>query len=204
MAFARKTMKRPVSRRYGERAADAIAVLQEARDRALHEDVDLRVADALVLERADHLEPRAVADVREARVLMAAEVPLQDAAVGRAVEERAPRLELLHAIRRLERQELGHAPVVQHLPAAHRVAEVDLPAVAVVGVGERRRHAALGHDGVGLPEERLADEGHAHALRRRLDGRAEPGAAGADDQDVVGMRLEAVHRRRPATGAAGP
>ena len=45
--------------------------------------------------------------------------------------------------------------------------------------------AALGHDGVGLAEERLADEADRHALRRRLDGRAQAGAAGADDEDVV-------------------
>jgi choline dehydrogenase-like flavoprotein len=81
--------------------------------------------------------------------------------------------------------------------------EMDLPAVAIVGVGERRRHPALGHHGVRLPEERFADEGHAHTLPRGLDGGAEPGSAGADDQDVVGMRLEAVHGA-PATGAAGP
>jgi hypothetical protein len=107
-----------------ERAAHPLAVLQQARDRALHEDVDLRIADALVLERADHLEAGTVADVGQARVLMAAEVALQDAAVGRAVEERSPGLELLHPVGRFLREELRHAPVVQHLAAAHRVPEM--------------------------------------------------------------------------------
>ena len=69
-------------------------------ERRLHVDVDALV-DAVILERADHLEAGAVADVREARVAMAAEVALQDAAVLRAVEERAPRLELADAGRAL-------------------------------------------------------------------------------------------------------
>jgi len=52
----------------------------------------------LVLEHADHLEAGAVADVRQAAVRMAAEGPLVDAPVGRAIEQRAPRLELVDAI----------------------------------------------------------------------------------------------------------
>ena len=116
------------------------------------------VVDAVVLERADHLEAGAVADVGEPRVAVAAEVALEDAPVLRAVEERAPVLELADAVGRLLRVELRHAPVVQELAAAHRVAEVDLPVVLRVDVAERRGDAALGHDRVRLAEERLADE----------------------------------------------
>ena len=89
---------------------------------------------------------------------VAAERPLEDAAVAGPVEDRAPLLELADAVRRLLRVELGHPRVVQHLAADHRVAEVGLPGVAVVDVAERRGDAALGHDGVGLAEQRLADE----------------------------------------------
>ena len=89
---------------------------------------------------------------------MAAEVALQDAAVCRAIEHRAPRFELAHALRRFLGVELGHPPVVQVLAAAHRVGEVHAPVVAVVDVGHRRRHAALGHDGVRLAEQRLGDD----------------------------------------------
>src|SRR5262249_41474063 len=88
--------------------------------------------------------------------------------------------------------QLGHAPVVQHLAAAHRVAEVDLPVVLGPDVAHRRGDAALGHDGMRLAQERLADEADRHALRRSLDGRAQPGAAGADHQDVVLVRLVAL------------
>ena len=52
-------------------------------------------------------------------------------------------------------------------------------------VGQRRRDAALGHHRVGLAEQRLADEPDVGAGRLRLDRRAQPGAARADDEHVV-------------------
>ena len=167
-----------------ERAGDAIAVLEQREDRALHVHVDA-LMDAVVLQRADHLEPGAVADVREARIPVPAEVALEDAPVGRAVEQRAPRLELAHAVRRFLRVQLGHAPVVDVLAAAHGVGEVDAPVVAVVDVAQRRRHAALGHHRVRLAEQRLADESDRDAGGGGFDRRAQPGAAGADDEHVV-------------------
>ena len=152
-------------------------------------DVDALV-DAVILQRADHLEAGAIADVREARIAVAAEVALQDPAVLGAIEDRAPRLELAHAIGRLLRVQLRHAPVVQVLAAAHRVGEVDLPVVALVDVAHRGGHAALGHDGVRLAEQRLADEPDGDARRRRFDRGAQAGAAGADDEHVVLVGLE--------------
>ena len=135
-----------------ECADDAGAVAEERDDRELHVDVEATV-DAVVLERPDHLEARAIADVREARVLVPAEVALEDAAVRGPVEERAPRLELAHAVGRFFRVQFGHPPVVDVLAAAHRVGEVHLPAVSIVDVGERGRHAAFRHHGVRLAEE---------------------------------------------------
>ena len=177
-----------------EGADDAPAVGQQAGDRALHVDVDPEV-DPVILQRANHLETGAVADVREAGIAVSAEVALQDAAVGGAVEHRAPRLELADAIRRLLRVQLRHPPVVHVLAAAHRVGEVHLPVVAVVHVGEGRGNAALGHDGVRLAEERLAHEAHRYAGRRRFDGRAQPRAPGADDDHVVLVRLVVGHQK---------
>src|SRR5205085_3519063 len=118
--------------------------------------------DALVhgvlLEDADHLEAGAVTNVREPRVAVAAEVALEDEPVLRPVEQRAPFLELEDPVGRLLRVELRHPPVVEQLPAAHGVAEVDAPVVLLPYVPERGGDAALGHDGVGLAEERLADQ----------------------------------------------
>ena len=81
----------------------------------------------MILQRADHLEAGAIADVREPRVLVTSEVALEDLPVLRAIEDRAPLLELTNAIWRFLRVQLGHAPLVEVLPAAHRVGEVRLP-----------------------------------------------------------------------------
>src|SRR5206468_136490 len=147
----------------------------------------------VVLERPDHLEAGTIADVREPRVAMATEVALQDEAVLRAVEQRAPLLELEDAVGCFLRVDLRHAPVVEQLAAAHRVAEVDFPVVLLPHVAQRRRDAALGHDGMRLPEQRLADERGAHAHRAGLDRRAQPRAPRADDDDVVLMTLRVTH-----------
>ena len=138
-----------------------------------------------ILKRADHLEAGPVADVGESRVAVAAEVALQDAAVRGAVEHGAPGLQLTHAIGRLARVQLRHAPVVDVLPAPHRVGEVHRPVVTLVDVGERGGDAALGHHRMRLAEQRLADEGHRDARVGRRDGRAQAGAARTDDEDVV-------------------
>ena len=129
----------------------------------------------MLLERADHLEAGAIADVREARIFVAAEVALEDAPVLRAVEERAPRFELLDAIGRFLRVELRHAPLVQVAAALHRVAEVDLPVVLRLDVAHRRGDAALGHHRVRFAEERLAHEADARRPRSTLRSpRADP------------------------------
>ena len=132
--------------------------------------------DRAILEGPDHLEAGPVADVGEARVRVPAERALEDPPVGRPVEDRAPQLELAHPVRRLLGVELGHPRVVQELAADHRVAEVDLPRIGRRDVAERRRDAALGHDRVGLAEERLADEPDVRARRLGLDRRAQAGA----------------------------
>ena len=139
----------------------------------------------VVLQRPDHLQAGPVAHVGEPGILVPAEVALEDPAVGGAVEQRAPRLQLADPVRRLLRVQLGHAPVVDVLAAAHGVGEVHLPVVAVVHVRQRRRDPALGHHGVRLPQQRLADEPHRGARGGRGDRGPEPGAAGPDDEDVV-------------------
>src|SRR5262249_28192160 len=58
-----------------ESTADAIAVLEEPLDIALHEDRDALVHRVL-LQRADHLETGAVANVSEPSVTMPTEVAL--------------------------------------------------------------------------------------------------------------------------------
>ena len=177
-----------------ERARDARSVLEERDDRALHVHGHALV-DAVVLERADHLQPRAIADVRQTRIAVAAEVALEDPAVIGAIEQRAPGFQLADAVRRLLRVQLRHPPVVHVLAAAHRVGEVHLPVVAIVDVRERRGDAALRHDRVRLAEERLADQPDGDAGRRGFDRGAQTRAAGADHEDLVLVRLVLRHQR---------
>ena len=96
----------------GHRAGGAAAVEQQLDDGVLHVDGDPEV-DGVVLQRANQLEARAVADVRQPRIAMTAEVALVDASVRRAVEHRAPAFELADAIRRFLRVDFGHPPVVR-------------------------------------------------------------------------------------------
>ena len=107
----------------------------------------------MILKRADHLETGAVAHVGQPRIPMTAEVPLEDAAVVRPIEYRAPGLELADPVGCFLCVQLSHAPVVDVLAAAHRVGEVDFPAVAIVHIGQRGRDAAFGHHGVRLAEQ---------------------------------------------------
>src|SRR5262245_40636488 len=151
-------------------AGDAIAVLQEAQDRHLHVDIDA-LMDAVVLQGADHFEAGAVADVGQARIAMAAEVALKDAAILGAVEDGSPFLQFANTVGGLLGVQLGHAPVVYVLSAAHGISEVNLPVVAVIDVGERGGNAALRHDRVRFAEQRFADEPDRDAGRGRFDGR---------------------------------
>ena len=205
-AGASKTTNAPALAPVAEGPGDpAVVALEQPGDRALGEDLDprlgvARLADVLLLQRhdlllqgADQLEAGAVADVGEPRVLVAAEVALADPAVLGAVEQRAPGLELPDPVGRLLRVQLGHPPVVEELAAAHGVAEVHLPVVVAVDVAHRGGDAALGHHGVRLAEQRLADHRGPLALRARLDRRPQPGAARADDDDVVGVPLGLGH-----------
>ena len=136
-------------------------------------------------ERANQFQSGAVADVGEARIAVAAEIALENSPVRRAVKHRAPGFEFVNAVGRFLGVQFGHAPVVDVLAAAHRVGEMDAPVVAVVHVGQRRRHAAFGHDGVRLAEQRFADQPDLDAGRRGFNGRAQARAARADDEHVV-------------------
>jgi hypothetical protein len=89
----------------------AVAVLDQLGDGHLGEHLEpgfciaelgqvlLLEGDDLLLEGADQLEPGAVTDVSEARVLVATEVALADPAVRGAVEEGAVGLELPDPVR---------------------------------------------------------------------------------------------------------
>ena len=160
---------------------------------AFHVDFHAEV-NAVILQGPDHLESGAVADVRQARISMSAEVTLQDATVFGPIEQRAPCLELADAIRSLLRVQFHHAPVVQILAAAHGVGEMHLPVVAVVDVGQGGRDSTLGHDRVRLAEQRLANYADAHACGGCFNRRPQTRSACADHQHVVIVCLVFRHQ----------
>jgi hypothetical protein len=124
---------------------------------------------------------------------VAAEVPLADLSVLGAVEQCAPGLELPDAVRRLLGVQFGHPPVVDELAAAHGVPEVHLPVVFRVHVAHRGGGTALGHDRVGLAEQRLGDDRDFLPVQPGLDRGPETRAARADHYDVVGKTLDIGH-----------
>src|ERR1700720_1945092 len=79
-----------------ERAGNSITILEQSKDCAFHVNV-YALMDAVILERANHLETRAVAHVSKPRVSMTAKVALKDFAVGGAIEHRAPCFEFAHS-----------------------------------------------------------------------------------------------------------
>jgi hypothetical protein len=68
---------------------------------------------------------------------------------------------------------------------------MDLPAIFLPDVAEGGGNATFRHHGVGLPEQRLADERCPSTVCRGLDRRAQPGPAGADNDDVILVALVA-------------
>ena len=185
-----------------KRPADSSAILQQSEDAHFHVHIDA-LMHAVVLQGADHFQAGTIADVREARIFMAAEISLQNPAIFRAIENRAPGLELAHPRRRFPGMQLRHPPIVDVLPAAHRVGEMDLPVVAVVHVGERGGDAAFRHHGVGFAEQAFGNHPDRNAGRRRFDRRAQTGAARADDENVVGESFVVGHGESAALNVEG-
>ena len=118
---------------------------------------------------------------------VAAEAPLVDAAVGRPVEGQAHVLELDDGVDGLTAHDLGRVLVDEVVAALDRVEGVPLP-VVLFDVRQRGAHAALGRAGVGPGRVELGEDRGAGALAG-FDGRAHPGAAGADDHHVVLVEL---------------
>src|SRR5215469_1695066 len=102
---------------------NALAVFEQPDDGVFHEHVETEM-DSMILQRPDHLEARAVSDMRQPRISMTAEIALQDAPIACAIEEGAPCFQFANARRSLLRMEFCHSPVAQILAATHRVGKM--------------------------------------------------------------------------------
>src|SRR6266566_1748790 len=139
-----------------KRACYPIAVFQQSHNRMFHEDVQAEVYP-MVLQGADHLQASPVTHMRQPRIPMTSEVPLQDLAVSCPIEYCAPRLQLADTRWRLFGVQLGHPPTVQVLTSTHSVSEVDAPVVPVVDVRKGGCDSAFRHYGMRLAKQRFRD-----------------------------------------------
>ncbi len=185
----------------GDLARGEVMVGDEVEDVELVEELDV-LLDALLVERLEDHVPGAVRGVARAAhrgLAVVAGVPaepaLVDAALGRAVERQAHALEVEHRVDGLLGHDLRGVLVDEVVAALDRVERVPLP-VVLLHVRERGAHAALRGARVRARGVELGDDGRPD-LAGRLQRRAHPGAACADDDDVVLMGL---HRGRCLLG----
>jgi hypothetical protein len=174
----------------GQQHVQHVELVEEGRallDVLLVERLQDHVAGAVRREAgAAHGPPAVVVGV-------AAEAPLVDPAVGRAVERHAHVLEVVDRVDRLAAHDLGGVLVDQVVAALDGVERVPLP-VVLLDAGQRRAHAALRGARVRARRVQLGEHGRLRP-RRRLQRRAEPGSARTDDHHVVGVPH--CHRRQP-------
>ena len=121
---------------------------------------------------------------------VAAEAALVDLALGRAVERQPHVLEVDDGVDRLLGEDLRGILVDEVVAALDGVEGVPLPGV-LFDVRERRGHAALRRAGVRARRVELGDDRGPRA-GPGLDRRPHPGAAGADDDDVELVVVDAV------------
>src|SRR4029077_8324700 len=167
---------------------------KQPHDRTFHVHIKSHI-DATILQRSNHLQPSAVSHVAQSPKRVSAERALQNSSILRAVKQRAPLLQLLHPLRRFLRVQLRHAPVVQHLSAAHRVPKMWFPAVRRIHIRHRRRDSPLRHHRVRLAQQRFAHHAHRSALPQRFNRRAQSCSPGANHQHIVFVRLESFAQK---------
>jgi hypothetical protein len=155
-----------------------------------------------LLGQAVHdLDAREIALVNGAIVGLAGERLLMDAPVGVAVEEAAvAAFQLQHPARRFGHERPHQLLVVDPSPTRERVEKVGVDGI---GRGEHGVVAALNHArAAGAPEQALDHHGD-REMRRAVggvEGRAQPGAARAQDQEVCLEDVDGALRRDYSPG----
>jgi hypothetical protein len=140
---------------------------------------------SVILQGADHFKPSSIANVRESRIAMTAEISLQNSAVSRSIEKRAPRFQFAHTRGRFLGVKLRHAPAIKILPTAHGIGKVNSPIVPIVHIAHRCGYATFRHYGMSFAEEGFGNHGDSYTSTRGFYRRSQTGASGADDQNVM-------------------
>jgi hypothetical protein len=151
-------------------------------------------------QRQQHRPAGPVARVAGPAVTVGAEESLVEAAVREAGERGAPVGQLLHGGRCLPRHDLDHARVGEEIPVPQGVGEVLLPGVLRVDRPEGGVDPASREHGMSVVTTALADDDDLPAGLVTGDGRAQPGGAGADHEDVgdAGAKWRSRHAVPPA------
>jgi hypothetical protein len=139
---------------------------------------------------------------------VSAEGPLIDLAFRRSREGDAEMLELIDRGRGVGAHVLDGVLVAEPVGALDRVVHVPAP-VVLAHVAEGGANAALGGDRMAAGRENFGDAGGLEPGGGHAESGAQPGAAGADDDDVVHMLMDRIgggHRRirLPRRGEGSP
>lgn len=118
---------------------------------------------------------------------LAAERTLVYSSVIVTREGHAVLLQFQHCRHGLAAHILDRVLVPEPVGALDRVVHVETPVVSVAHIAERRRHAALGRNRVAAGRKDLGDAGRPKTGCRHTQGCPKPGAAGTDNDNIVGM-----------------
>ena len=192
-------------------AAAAVVVHHEVDGEVFDEELG-RVAQRLAVHRVQHGVAGAVGGgagpLRGALAVMrghAAERTLIDLAVLAARKRQAPVLELVDGLRRVAAQIFDGVLVAEPVGALDGVVHVPAP-VVLAHIAERGGDAALGRHRVRTGGKDFGDAGGAQSGLAATDDGAQARAAGADDDDVIGVifdRVGAAVDGRPCVSAVG-
>ncbi len=172
-------------------AAGALLVHDQVEHEIFDEELGV-VLQALLVERVDQRMPGAVgrgagAPGRIAVAVIghvAAERALIDPPVLGARKRHAEMFELDHRRDRVAAHVFDRVLVAEPVRPLDRVVHVPAP-VVVVHVAERGADPALRRHGMAAGRKHLADAGGLEPGDGAAEGRAQPGPAGADDDDVI-------------------
>ena len=174
--------------------AAAHAILHDQVEREIFDEEVRVILQALLVERVEHGVAGAVgggAGALRGGALAhilghAAERALVDFAVLGPAERQAGMLQLVNRGRRLAAQIFDRVLVAEPVGALDGIVHVPLPLVRP-HVAEAGRDPALRRDCMAAGREDLGDVGGLQPLFGRAHRRAKPGAARADDDDVIDM-----------------
>jgi hypothetical protein len=162
--------------------ADAV-VDQQVRDILLIVDGDAELGD-LVRQRVEHRPSGIIPCITCAPVLVCAEKPLIQLAIGRAGEGASPFGKLKHRGWRLARQELDGVWIAEEVALLQRIGEVLLPAILWIEGAESGVDAARGKHRMRVLAGPLADEHDVASGSVGRDSGAQAAAAGADHKHI--------------------